>query len=118
MFRCLDKKFVADVVGDGTGDVQGPFELAKSQFFYKGVLPFCVGAFAKINEDFDKTIRYVARFAASEEVNPEISLLSSSVRRSGSFPIMLQQFRRAIAKTIDRRNAKLKYTRMHYIRRT
>ena len=34
-FKRLDKTFVANVVGDSSGDVQGPFELTQGRYIYK-----------------------------------------------------------------------------------
>ena len=31
-FKTLDMKFAADVVGDGKGDIKGPFETAQQKF--------------------------------------------------------------------------------------
>ncbi len=32
-FKKLDSLFATDVVGDGTGDIVGPFEAEKARFF-------------------------------------------------------------------------------------
>ena len=38
-FVRLDKTFAAAVVGDGSGDIQGHFELAQGWYLYKGIVP-------------------------------------------------------------------------------
>ena len=63
-------------------------------------MPLCVGPFVEIKEDFDTITRNLVRYAASKEVGNKVSLLASSFRWGGSFSIMLQQFRLAIATTI------------------
>jgi len=47
-----------------------------------------------------------------------ISPLSYTDRKGGAFPIMLQQFRRAIGVAIGRGNAELRRGRLHYVRPT
>ena len=47
-----------------------------------------------------------------------VSPLINSDRKGGAFPIMLQQFRRAIGVCIVRGQAKLKLSRLHYVRET
>ena len=42
-FKTLDMKFAADVVGDGGGDIKGPFETAQQQFLCGQVIPMCAG---------------------------------------------------------------------------
>ena len=43
-FKNLDKKFAGDVVGDGNGDIVGPFEASQGRFYRGQVIPLCVGA--------------------------------------------------------------------------
>ena len=59
-------KCTADVVGDGKGDTKGPFETVQQQFHRGQVIPMCAGWFGEIKEDFDKTIKILAREAAAE----------------------------------------------------
>ena len=47
-----------------------------------------------------------------------ISPLVNTDRKGGAYPIMLQQFRRAIGVAIVRGNAMLKLSRLHYVRAT
>ena len=47
-----------------------------------------------------------------------ISPLINTDRKGGAFPIMLQQFKRAIGVAIVRGNAKHKLGRLHYVRAT
>ena len=41
-FKNLDKKFAADVVGDGNNNIVGPFEAAQGRFYRGQVIPLCV----------------------------------------------------------------------------
>ena len=56
--------------------------------------------------------------AASGENGMSVSPLINSDRKGGALPIMLQQFRRAIGVCIVRGQAKLKLSRLHYVRET
>jgi hypothetical protein len=49
----LDSLFAADVVGDGTSEVVGMFEAAKTRFFKGTVIPICGGWFSKVNKDYE-----------------------------------------------------------------
>ena len=42
-FKKLDCRFAADVVGDGSNDIMGPFEADKKRFFRGQVIPVCAG---------------------------------------------------------------------------
>ena len=42
-FKTLDVNFSADVVGDGKGDIKGPFETAQQQFHHGQVILMCAG---------------------------------------------------------------------------
>jgi hypothetical protein len=76
------------------------------------------GFWADVNEDFDKVIRILARTAAATQEATHISPLTYTDRKGGAFPIMLQQFRRAIGVAIVRGNAELRRGRLHYVRPT
>ena len=117
-FKNLDKKFAADVVGDGNNDIVGPFEAAQGRFYRGQVIPLCFGAFGETNEDLDKIIRRLAREAASGDDGMTISPLVNTDRKGGAYAIMLQQFRRAIGVGIVRGQAKHKLARLHYVRET
>ena len=117
-FKKLDELFAAEVVGDGTGDAVGPFEAAQGQFYRGQVIPLCAGWFGEVNKDFEKVLRLLARHAAAGDDGITISPLVNTDRKGGAYPIMLQQFRRAIGVAIVRGNAKLKLSRMHYVRET
>ena len=117
-FKKLDRKFAADVVGDGTGAVVGPFEAAQGNFLRQQVIPLVAGGFGEIGEDFDKVITRLAREAAAGDHGLRISPLVNTDRKGGAFPIMLQQFRRAIGVAIVRGNARHKLGRLHYVRTT
>lgn len=116
-FRKLDEKFAPEIVGDES-NVLGPFAASQSRFHCGQVIPLCAGWFGDINEDFGKVIRTLARTAAAGEDGMTISPLVNTDRRGGAFPIMLQQFQRAIGVTIARGNQLLKLTRLHYVRAT
>ena len=85
---------------------------------YPRVNLWCAGWFGEINEDFDKIIYTLAREAASGENGMTVSPLINADRKGGAFPIMLQQFRRAIGISIIRGQAKLRLSRLHYVRET
>ena len=114
----LDKQFASEVVGDGNNNITGPFEASQNSFYRGQVIPICAGWFGEINEDFNKTIKVLAREAASGEDGASISPLVNTDRKGGALAIMLQQFRRAIGVSIARENAKLKLSRLHYVRAT
>ena len=117
-FRQLDRLFASDVVGDGDNDVVGPFEAAQSRFYRGQVIPICAGWFREIGEDFEKIIKVLAREAVSGDDGMSISPLVNTDRKGGAYPIMLQQFRRAIGVAIVRGNAQHKLARLHYVRAT
>ena len=68
-----------------------------------------------VNEDFDKTIPLLARTAAATQEATLISPLSYTDQKEGAFPIMLQQFKRAIGVAIVRGTAELSRGRLHYV---
>ena len=117
-FKKLDRLFAADIVGDGTGDIIGPFEQSQNRFWRGQVIPVCAGWFGEINKDFEKIIQRLAREAASSDDGLKISPLVNTDRKGGAYPIMLQQFKRAIGVAIVRGNAKHKLARLHYVRAT
>jgi hypothetical protein len=55
-FKKLDSLFAADVVGDGTSEVVGPFEAAKKRFFKGTVIPICAGWFGEVKKDYKTLI--------------------------------------------------------------
>jgi len=114
----LDNKFAPEIVGDGTGNVVGPFQTMLGRFYRGQVLPVCAGWFGEINIDFDKILRQLARKAAAGDHGLRISPLINNDRKGGAFPIMLHQFRRAIGVAIVRGNAQHKLGRLHYVRAT
>ncbi|EJK70204.1 hypothetical protein THAOC_08457, partial [Thalassiosira oceanica] len=112
------RKFAPEIVGDGTGNVVGPFQTMLGRFYRGQVLPVCAGWFGDINIDFDKIIQQLARKAAAGDHGLRISPLVNNDRKGGAFPIMLHQFRRAIGVAIVRGNAQHKLSRLHYVRAT
>ena len=117
-FRKLDRQFAADVVGDGDSNVVGPFSAAQGRFFRGQVIPLCAGAVGEIGEDFSKILKTLARMAAASNDGLAVSPLVNSDRKGGAFPIMHQQFRRAIGVALVRGNALHKLARLHYVRAT
>ena len=113
-FKKMDEKFDWEAA-NGT---PGAFTQAQTRFICNGIIPLVGGFWAEINEDFDKTIRLLARTAAATQEATLISPLSYTDRKGGAFPIMLQQFRRAIGVAIVRGNAQLRRGRLHYVRPT
>ena len=113
-FKRLDTLFAPDVVGDGSGDIVGPFEASQRWFFRGQVIPIYAGWFGEIGEDFNNIITRLAQEAASGEHGMTISPLVNTDRKGGAFPIMLQQFRRAIGVAIVRGNARHKLGRCHH----
>ena len=106
------------MAGDGKGDIKGSFESAQQQFHCGQAIPMCAGWFGEINKTIDKTIRILAREAAVGIDDMNVSPLVNTGRKGGAFPIMLQQFRRAIGVAIVRGNANHKLGRPHYVRGT
>ena len=124
-FRKLDRKFAADVVGDGSGSGWSggrPIRGRPRQFLSTTGLPLCAGGFGEIGEYFDKAIIRLAREAAAGDHGlrefRHLSIYRPQGRRGGAFPIVLQQFRRAIGVAIVRGNARHKLSRLHYVRTT
>ena len=76
--------------------IMGPLEVhfilhSKKSFSYPFSYPF--GLRVRIGEDFEKTVKLLAREAASGDVGMSISPLVNTDRKGGAYPIMLQQFR-------------------------
>ena len=63
-------------------------------------------------------IKRLAKEAAAGDYGRTISPFVNHDKKGGAFPIMLQQFRRAVALTVTRGNAYHKMTRLHYLRAT
>ncbi|EJK73498.1 hypothetical protein THAOC_04874, partial [Thalassiosira oceanica] len=84
----LDDKFAPEIVGDGTGNVVGPFQTMLGRFYRGQVLPVCAGWFGEINIDFDRIIRQLARKAAAGDHGLRISpLVNNDHCKGGAFPI-------------------------------
>jgi len=82
-FKKLDCNFAADVVGDGSEGVVGPFEAAQKHFYCGQVIPLCAGWFGEINEDFEKVIVSLAKEAAAGEDGMTVSPLLNMDRKGG-----------------------------------
>ena len=82
------------------------------------MIPIVAGWFAEIGRDFSKIIRTLAREAAASVDGLASSPLVSMDRKGGAFPIMLQDFKRAIGVAVVWGNAKHKLARLHYVRAT
>ena len=65
-----------------------------------------------------KLVKMWARHAASGDPGAAISPLANTDRKGGAFPIMHQQFLRAIGVMTATGNAALKLNRIHYLRPT
>ena len=117
-FKRLDEHFAADIVGDGNDATVGPFEAAQQRFYRGQIIPLCAGWYGDVNEDFEKILRILARQAAASDDGLSVSPLVNTDRKGGAFPIMIQQFRRAIGVAIVSGHAKLKLRRLHYVRAT
>ena len=117
-FKTLDRMFASDVVGDGTNNVVGPFETSQGRFYRGQVTPLCAGGFGEINKDFEKLLKVLTREAVSGTVGLSISPLANNERKGSAYPIMLQQFRRAIGVAIACGNARHKVGCLHYVRST
>ena len=114
-FKKLDVEFAADVLEYGTNGITGPFEAAQGRFYRGQVILICAGWLGEINEDFEKTIKVLMPEAASGQDGMSISPLVNTEKKGGAFPIMLQQFRRAIGVVIVRGHASHKLGRIHYV---
>ena len=117
-FKTLDRTCASDIVGDGTNNVVGPFEVAQRRFYRGQVIPLCAGGFWGINKDFEKALKVLAGEAASGTAGLSIFLLANNDRKGGAYPIMLQQFRRVIRVAIACGNARHRLRRLHYVRST
>jgi len=117
-FKMLDRKYAADVVGEGDNGIVGPFEAAQGRFIGGQVIPLVAGAFGEVNKDFEKVLKTLAKLAAAGEDGMSISPLRNLDRKGGAYVIMLQQFRRALGVTVVRGMAKHKLSRLHYVRGT
>jgi hypothetical protein len=114
-FKKLDCLFAADVVRDGTIDVVGPFEAAKTFFWGGQVIPICAGWLREVNKDYKTLITELTREAPARDDGMHISPLVNLNRKGGAFQIMLQQFRRAMGVAIVQSNAKHKLGHLHCI---
>lgn len=85
-----------------SGNVVGPFQAAQGRFYRGQIIPMVAGWVGEIEEDFEKVIKVLARAAASGDEGLTISPLVNTDRKGGAYPIMLQQFRRAIGVAIAR----------------
>ncbi len=115
-FKKLDSLFAADVVGDRTSEVVGPFKAAKKRFFKGIVIPICTGWFGEVNKNYETLISTLAREAAAGDNSMWITPLVNLDKKGGAYQIMLQHFRRAIGVAIIQGNAKHKLERLHYVR--
>ena len=91
-FKKRDSLFAADIVGDGTSDVAGPFEAAKTRFFRGHVEPVCADWCGEINKNYNTLLKKLAREAAAGDDGMRISSSVNWNRKQGDFQIMLQQF--------------------------
>ena len=91
----------------------------KSNFFRQQVIYLSSrGDSEKLEKTSIRLITRLAREAAAGDHGLRISPLVNTDRKGGAFPIMLQQFRRAIGVAIVRGNARHKLGRLHYVRTT
>jgi hypothetical protein len=56
-FKKVDILFASDIVGDGSNDIIGPFQITQTQFDCKGIISLCIGGYGEINEDFNKVLQ-------------------------------------------------------------
>ena len=82
------------------------------------MIPLCAGWLADLNTDFEKVLRTLAKTAAASDVGLSVSPLVNCDKKGGAFPIMMQQFRRAVGTAVVRGNALLKLSRLHCVRGT
>ncbi len=82
-FKKLDSLYAADVVGNGTREVVGPFEAAKKRFFKGTVISIFAGWFGKVKKDYKTLISMLAREAAAGD-GMWISPLVNSDRKGGA----------------------------------
>ena len=80
------------------------------------MVPLVAGPNGQINEDFSKCIATWAGHAAANKTGLAVSPLGNTDKKGGAFPILLQQFRRAISVTVVRGMAEHKLRRIHYLR--
>ena len=91
----------------------GPFETSLTRFYRSQAIPLVAGWFGEIGRDFEKTLVVLAKEAAASDFGRTLSPLVNTEKKGGAFPMLLQQFRRAIAVSIVRGNAALKMSRLH-----
>ena len=96
-------------------DTKGPFETVQLQFRRRQVIPMWVGWCGEINKDFDKTIKILTREAAAGIDGISVCPLVNTDRKRGAFPIMLQQFRRAIKVAKVQGNTNHELGRLHHV---
>jgi hypothetical protein len=111
--QTCDRRFAASTPSD-----VGPFQRAISSFATGGVIPLVFGAFGESNKEVDAAVTMFAIHAAATETGLCLSPHNSSNHRSGAYPILLHQFRRALALAAVRGHAELKLKRLHFIRST
>jgi hypothetical protein len=117
-FGKLDRTFASDAPGFGQEGHRGPFSRTQDGFWRHGVIPLVVGAFGESSTGLMKLVKMWARHAASGDLGAAISPLANTDRKGGAFPIMHQQFLRAIGVMTATGNAALKLNRIHYLRPT
>ena len=82
------------------------------------MIPICVEWFGEINTDFDKTIMILSQEVAAGEDGIGVCPLVNTNKKGGSFPLILQQFRRDIGVAIVRGNTNHKLGILYYVKGT
>ena len=86
----LDRLYAANIIGDDTSNIAGPFETSQACFYWGRVIPLCARWYGKCNEDLNKIICILAHEAAAGVDGVTISPLVNSNRKGGAAQIMLQ----------------------------
>ena len=101
------------IIGDESNNTVDPLETSLSRFYKGRVISLVAGWFGEIGRDFERTITTLPKEATASNFGRTLSPLINTERKGGTFPIMLQQFRRAIGVQVVRGNAMLKISRLH-----
>ena len=67
------------------------------------MIPLVAGWFGEIGRDFEKTLFVLAKESAASDFGRTLSPLVNTEKKGDAFPMVLQQFRRAIAVNVVKR---------------
>ena len=82
----IDEKFAAEVVGNGSSDTVGPFEMSLGRFYKGRVIPLVVGWFGETNKNFEQTIATLAKETAASDFGRTLSPLVNTEKKEEPCP--------------------------------